>query len=186
MEIALAIWGAAIATILAIKELAVLFFNKPKIKLNANFIYQGVDGNVDRDSQTIVKNEHGNEQSVSISISCANSGTKSLQITSIFIEGTDGKLTQITPVNIPTILEPRTQVETQIQKEWFDINEVKDFGVLDALGHRHSLSTKSLEKIREECKKLPSSVKKFKHKDTGEEITAFQILDPSTVSRRTP
>lgn len=180
----LAIWGASLSTVLAIKTLISTVRNKPRIKVIANLIYLSCNED-DNTRGTKVYNDRGGWSEVLIEVKASNSGSESLQIVSVYIdEEESSSFKQIFPKNIPVVLEPRTQLQTTIQKEWIDNSKVAELGVLDALGKRHPIDGVELEDLIGRSNALPSNKKKYRYEETGEEFEAFQIADPSSFNSR--
>jgi len=178
----LAVWGASLSTILALKALISSARDKPRIKVTAEIIFLSCNES-DSTKGTKVYNEKSGWSEVRIRIKASNSGSKSLQIVSVYID--DEKSShQIFPENIPVVLEPRTQLETTIQKEWIDNSQINELGVLDALGKRHAIKPLELEDLIKKSNAMPSNKKKYRHKETDEEVEAFQVADPSSINSR--
>jgi hypothetical protein len=178
----LAVWGALLSTILALKALMSSARDKPRIKVNAELIFLSCNES-DSTKGTKVYNEKSGWSEVRIRVKASNSGSKSLQIVSVYIDE-EKSSHQIFPENIPVVLEPRTQVETTIQKEWIDKSQINELGVLDALGKRHAIEAIGLEDLLKKSNALPSNKKKYRQKKTGEEVEAFQVADRSSINSR--
>ncbi len=175
----IAIWGAALSTILGIKTLISVARDRPRIRVSADLLYLPCS----KDAQTKgtkIHDENGGWREVRIGITASNAGSKSLQLVSVYLLGND-RSDQIFPENIPVVLEPRTQVETTIQKEWVDNTHVVELGVLDALGKRHAIAPVELDAIVAKSNLLPSNKKKYRHKETNEEVEAFQVADRTSL-----
>ena len=175
----LAIWGAALSTILATKALISAARDRPRIKVSAAIVYLPCDEE-GKAKGTKIYDENSGWREIRIGLKASNSGSKSLQLVSVYVveENTSH---QIFPENIPVVSEPRTQVETTIQKEWLDDSHVIELGVLDALGKRHAIDAIELEGIIGKSNTLPSNKKKYRHKKTKEEVEAFQVADKTSL-----
>ena len=132
-----------------------------------------------------VDSGEGGWREVLVEITVVNQGSKPIQIVGVFVKG-EFKTNQIFPENIPSVLDPFTQVVTTIQKEWLDDKSVKSFGVVDALGKYHQLPKGVFENVITECVALPSERKKFRHKESGELVEAFQLRDRSSIQYTQP
>ncbi len=178
----LAVWGAVLSTVLAIKTLVSAARDRPRISVDASLVFLSCSES-DTTKGTKVYQEGRGWSEVRIHIRVRNKGPQSLQIVSVFVQ--DSKTShQIFPENIPAVLEARTQLETTIQKEWIDSVNVQALGVLDAMGKRHNVRAKQLQEIVNRSNTLPSNKKKYRHKKTGEEIEAFQMTDRTTVNAK--
>jgi hypothetical protein len=182
LKTVLAIWGASLSTTLAIKTLVSAVRVKLKIKVSAELIYLACNED-DQTKGTKVYIDRGGWSKVRIGVKASNPGAKSIQIVSVYINE-EKSSHQIFPENIPVVLEPRTQLQTTIQKEWLDNSRVVELGVLDALGKRHSIGGVELEELIGKSNALPSNKKKYRNKETGEEVEAFQVADPSSLNSR--
>lgn len=175
----LAIWGAALSTVLAIKTLISAARDKPRIKISADIVFLPC-GEEGKTKGTKIYDENSGWREIRIGLKASNTGLKSLQIVSVYVVE-ENVSHQIFPENIPVVLEPRTQVESTIQKEWLDNSHVIELGVLDALGKRHAIDTNELEGIIVRSNALPSNKKKYRHKETKEEVEAFQVADKTSL-----
>ena len=178
----LSIWGAGLATILGVIELVKYFRDKACIKVRANLSFRATNHSTDIKG-TLVETEHGPNE-VLLSITAANHGRQALQITACLIEGVNGNLHQVIPVGLPALLEPNTQVQVEIQKEWLDLAEVARIGVIDALGRIHEVGRSEVVRILTESKSLPSNKQKYKHRMTGKMAVAFQVKDKAVLIQR--
>jgi phage gp29-like protein len=113
----------------------------------------------------------------------SNSGSKPIQIIAIYIDQKDSSH-QITPEKLHVVLDPGTQAEATIQKEWLDNSETKEFGILDALGKRHPISQSNLKELSEKSNSLPTNKKNYENKETGEIVQAFQVKDPASITSK--
>jgi hypothetical protein len=178
----LAVLGAVRSTILAIRTFVSAARDRPQISVSASLVSLSCNES-DTTKGTKVYLEERGWSEVRIQIRVRNQGSRSLQIVSVFVQ--DSKAThQIFPENIPSILEPRTQLETTIQKEWVDNVDVQALGVLDATGKRHDVPVKQVHETIEKSNALPSNKRKYRHKETGEEVEAFELADRTTVNAK--
>lgn len=181
----LALWGAALSTILAMKVIWSFARDVPRLNVDAALVYISCN-ETDVTKGTKIQDKKGLWSQVLLRIRVSNSGSKSLQLVSIYMEE-ETSSHQVFPENIPIVLEPRTQVETTIQKEWLDNTQVQEFGVLDALGKRHPIEHQLLVELIRASNELASNKDKYRHKETGEIVEAFQVKDRSSInSKLTP
>ena len=180
----LAVWGATLSTILAIKTFVSSVRDRPRISVSASLVFLSCNES-DATKGTKIYQEGQGWSEMRIHLRIRNSGSQSLQIVSVFVQ--DSKSShQIFPEDVPSVLEARTQLETTIQKEWVDNvkEEVQALGVLDATGKRHEVHRDQLRQLVERSNTLPSNKKKYRHKETGDEVEAFQVADRTTVNAK--
>jgi hypothetical protein len=193
IELILAIWGAVVSTILAIFEIAKERRQRPKIKVDATVSFHTC--NEEKETHGVkVKVQRGDDilvEEALVEITIRNFGLQPIQITAVYIE-TENNSTQVIPKGFPVILQPNTSVTANVQPEWFapvtldekapksgtlKPREVISIGVFDALGKEHPINKENVESLVESCRNLPLRVGVFKHKETGNLVTAFQIKD---------
>ena len=177
----LSIWGAALATALAVVQIWKHVQDRPQIRVEAHLSFLAIDADADTKG-TMIQTEHG-PQEVLLTVNVVNQGLRPLQITACVVRESNGNVVQIVPDQLPVVLEPNTRVQCHIQKEWLDDDEVSRFGVVDALGRTHSIDQNALGKLLSQCRKLPSNKASYRHKETGEMVKAFQAKDKATLSK---
>jgi len=109
------LWGAVLATILAIFQIKNFLRDKAKIKILAEMTFQSVNES-QPEYGTRQNTPHG-IQEMAVSFVISNHGRRAIQIVSIFIEGRQGQLNQVESKNLPAVLEAERQITTTIQKE---------------------------------------------------------------------
>lgn len=178
----LAVWGAALSTVLAIWKLVTEYRDRPSIVVDAWLAYLPCGEN-DETIGPKVADKRGNWSEIRLEVRIRNVGGKSLQIVSIYVQYPFSSH-QIFPEGLPCILEPRSQMQYRIQKEWLDGEEVLELGVLSATGRRHMLSSSSLAALLARCGETPTTKAKYAHRDTGELVVAFKAHDYARVNTK--
>jgi hypothetical protein len=181
---AASLWGAGLATVLAIFQIKNLLLDKADIKIEADITFQTANES-DPEYGTRQKTPHG-IQEMAVNFVISNRGRRAIQIVSIFIEGKQGQLNQVESKNLPAVLEGGRQITTTIQKEWLDDPETIRIGALDALGKRHSLTPSAASELIAYSRSLPSNRRQYRKKDdpTQPPIWAWQIRDRATLATR--
>src|SRR5436853_3145591 len=112
----LSIWGAVIATILAIIQIAKAYRDKARIKVDADLIFRPVKEDEPIKGTRILVEDRGFRE-VLIRITAANHGKQPLQITGVILEEeSTGNITQVLPEKLPAVLDPSTSLTIEIQK----------------------------------------------------------------------
>jgi hypothetical protein len=84
LEVAVALWGAILATALGILEILKHFRDKPRVVVSADLSFRAT--NKDTDSKgTMIETDHGTQE-VLLAITAANHGKQALQITECLVE----------------------------------------------------------------------------------------------------
>jgi len=174
-------WGAALSTLLGAVQLVKYYRDKPRISVDADLIFKTC-GQDDEVKGTKIEIEEGWREII-LMIKVVNFGAKSLQISAVIIEdGKSGSLTQITGDKLPVVLEARTSITLEIQKEWIDNIDLLFFGVIDALGKRYSVPKNKLSELIAKTNNLPSNKMRYRRKDDHSVVVqAFQIKDKATL-----
>lgn len=182
----LSAWGATVATTLAIIQIIKAYRDKPEIRVKASLGFRPTDESGTIKGTRMFDEERGFHQEILLQITAANYGNKPLQIISIaFEEDSTGMVTQVHPEKLPVVLDPGSSISVAIQKEWLDDGEVTSFGVVDALGKRHTLSKRELEALKKQSAELPTNIGTFRRKDDPNEVVqAFQTTDPFVITNR--
>jgi hypothetical protein len=89
----------------------------------------------------------------------------------------------VIPSGLPALLEPNTQVQVEIQKEWLDDVAVVRLGVLDALGRIHAINPKHPASLAQRSNALPSNKREYRHRETGDVVKAFQVKDKAVLTK---
>src|SRR6266542_2493417 len=99
-------------------------------------------------------------EEILISMTVTNEGERALQIVSVVIETLEERfitVREVTPPQLPHVLDPRTSVSFAVQKELIDDSVAITFiGVVDALGRRHGLDRQQTQRPVEESWNLPT------------------------------
>lgn len=200
IELFLAIWGAVISTVLAIIAIIKELQQRPKLKIEAELLLRscqedeethGVKISVKRGDDILF------EEAV-VMFTIRNIGLKSIQVNAIFVE-TENEVTQIIPTNFPATLESNTSIASEVQPEWFVPSKLSEnkkhkeklkpekvisIGIFDALGNKRIIAQEMADKLLTSCKKLPLRIGVFKHKRTGNLVSAFQVKDKSILVKK--
>jgi hypothetical protein len=179
-----AVWGAVVATAVAVKELWEHFGDRSRIQLEATIMFLSVNESTPPYG-TRFKTELG-IQEVVVHVVVSNRGRRSAQIVSVFVAHQSGNVHQVKAIRLPAIIEGGCQVETRVQKEWLDDPDVVAFGVLDGLGNRHSLAVDELEKLLDRSRSLPTDRAPYRRRDEpeGDAVWAWQVRDQATLSSK--
>lgn len=182
----LSVWGATVATTLAVIQIVKAYRDKPEIKVRASLGFRPTDESGTIKGTRMFDEKRGFYLEILLQVTAANYGNKPLQITGIlFEEGSTGMVTQVHPEKLPVVLDPGTSVGVAIQKEWLDDGETTLFGVVDALGERHTLCKRELEALKKQSAELPTNIGTFRRKDDPSEVVqAFQTADPFVITNR--
>ena len=181
LQVVLALWGAVLSTVLAIIELLKHFRDKPRIVVSADLSFRAANKEADLKG-TLIETDHGPNE-VLLAITAANHGKQALQITACLVEEMNGNLQQVIPSGLPALLAPNTQVQAEIQKEWLDDVKVVRLGVLDALGRIHAIDPMQLAQLVQKSNALPSNKRKYRHRETGDVVEAFQVKDKAVLTK---
>lgn len=166
---------------LGIIELLKHFRDKPRIVVTADLIFRATDSGANLKG-TLIETDHGPNE-VLLAVTAANHGKQALQITACLVEEMTGDLQQVIPPGLPALLEPRTQVQVEIQKEWLDGVDVVRMGVIDALGRTHVIDPTHLDQLVQRTNALPSNKREYRHRETGAIVKAFQVKDRAVLTK---
>lgn len=200
LNLVLAVWGAVVSTSLAILHIFQAIREKPRICVEALLVTRAASEGQDTHGVLLHvqrgQNLFWEESDVEVTI--RNSGHRACQITDIFVES-ESFINQVRPEPLPFVLDPNTSVSVLIQPEWFapilPANEKSEdpgqkddtvlaAGVFDALGEKHNIRKESLSELVRTCRELPLRAKLYRHKETGNIITAFQSKDNARFLRK--
>ncbi len=128
-------------------------------------------------------------EEILISMTVTNEGERALQIVSVVIETLEERfitVREVTPPQLPHVLDPRTSVSFAVQKELIDDSVAITFiGVVDALGRRHGLDRQQTQRPVEESWNLPTRVGVYRRKDDPEKmVRAFAAKDRTSINQR--
>lgn len=193
MEAVLAVWGAAVSTVLAVREALKWWRDRPIIDVDARLVRIALasEGATNHPRQVAIVNERGIPEGVSLGFSITNSGNQAVQIVSLFFEGPTNEV-QVTPADLPAVLEPRTGVSLEVQPEWisfFNPSKLGRVGALDALGTKHAITAASLQSLTVGVAGLPTRSATYKRKNDADTllepmVEAFQAFDRAVIVRR--
>jgi hypothetical protein len=196
IEGVLSIYGAALATILALAQFIHWWSRRMRIAVVARIERQALGlGEHDSCKGTPLQvTRHGDEfwEEALVTVEVRNKGGTPVQIVAVVIDFVEeGKLStfQIVPEPLPSVLQPGTRVECSIQKEFLDFAPaVVFFGVVDALGRRFAPPLAESIDVIESSWKLPSRIGRYRRSgDTvGPVVSAFPVRDRVQVSSPRP
>jgi hypothetical protein len=190
----IALYGAVVATGVAVFQVGTRFRDNPRITVTASFSYsassedqqsatRGTLRRLERDG--IVLNEE-----MIISFNVVNHGRRAVQISSVYCEELQEsifRVFELTPAPLPVTLEPLSSVETSIQKEVIDMmDSVSSIGVIDALGRRHEISVSETIEIARVSWNNPTRVAWYRRRDSPDvpPVRAFQLRDNARLHSR--
>lgn len=189
----IALWGAALSTVLAIYQIIQRHQDRPHLIVSADIIYIPLDeAEADDAKGTPVRTRRGNDdllEEMLVTLTIANRGRRSIQVSAVVVEhlGQDRlSIHEIVPSPLPTNVEPLTSVEVSIQKEFIDNGRCLTFlGFVDALGRRHAADDASSGRVCEICWNAPSRRAVFQRRDDPtQKVVAFQMKDKATIKQR--
>lgn len=190
MDTAIAIYGAGLATLLAVGQGISAFRRRARIGVGMAFSFGALNEN-DRDqahgTPVQVKRGGGSQwQEALLRLTVRNEGGVPIQIVAVVIEslGKDGELTisQFTPEPLPYVLEPGTRIEVLMQKEPIDmLDNITFLGVIDALGRRYKPDADELREVVQRSWGLPTRVQSYVRRDdpTAPPVLAYQNRERS-------
>lgn len=196
METFLAIYGAALATAIAVAQGINFIRKRTRVGVSTALRWTVLDES-QRDSArgTPVLTRHGRDdilQEALIQLSPRNEGGVPVQIVAVVIESlsVEGDLvvSQFSPEPLPHVLEPGTRIEITIQKEPLDmLDNLTFFGVSDALGRRYSSDALEVQKVVLQSWSLPTRVAKFVRRDdpTAPPVLAYQNREKNALIQTT-
>ena len=176
LKLLLSAWGAIVASILGIIKIYEFRKEKPNILIDAEVFYSPCNKE-DNTYGVKVELQRGPDllwNQALVKFTIRNSGNKPIQIISVFCEKAK-QVTQITTPELPVVLDPNTQQQLDLQPEFFS-GELNKIGVLDALGERHTIELTQFNALTSEVRDLPLRIKKYKNKEKGHEVEAFQTF----------
>ncbi len=190
----IALYGAVVATGVAVFQVATHFRDNPRITVTAAFSYsassedrqsatRGTLRQVERDGVVLT-------EEMLISFNVVNHGRRAVQISSVYCEELQDaafRTFELTPTPLPVTLEPLSSIEMSIQKEVIDMmDSVYSVGVVDALGRRHEISPDDVIEIARVSWNNPTRVAWYHRRDSPEAtpVRAFQTQDNARLHSR--
>lgn len=196
MEVAdwIALYGAFVATGVAVFQVGTRFRDNPRIAVTASFLYlassedeqstaRGTIRQVDRDGVVLA-------EEMLISFNVVNRGRRAVQISSVYCEELQEsafRVFELTPAPLPITLEPLSSVEMSIQKEVIDMmDSISSIGVVDALGRRHEIPADDAVEVARVSWNAPTRVAWYRRRDSPEAppVRGFQIQDNASLHSR--
>lgn len=174
MEIVIAIYGAALASLIAIVQAVAALRRRVRIGVSAELTFAALDEK-DRESThgTPIRIDRSGDvgwQEALLALTVRNEGGVPVQIVAVVIESLapNGQLiiSQFAPGGLPHVLDPGTRIRIAIQKEPIDmLDNVTFLGVADALGRRYTPKADEVRATVQRSWELPTRVQKFVRRD---------------------
>ncbi len=185
MDTAIAIYGAALATLIAIGQGLAAVRHRARVGVSVGFTFTALDeSNRESAHGTPLQFDRGGESSweeALLRLTIRNEGGVPIQVVAVVIESLkqDGELniSQFAPEPLPHVLEPGTRIEITMQKEPIDmLDNVAFFGVTDALGRRYAPKVEEVRGAVRQSWDLPTRVRKYSRRDdpAAPPILAYQ------------
>lgn len=190
MEVGLAIWGAVLSTLLFAREAFRWKAERPRLIVSCAIARFSVSEDGDTDPRLVLEeDERGWSVGVAVRVQVANSGERSIQLVSIYIEHELNE-NQVIPSRLPVVLEPKTRVDFILQPEWFAEPEIVSVGVLDALGRKHALPQDTLQRLMASVDQIATRIERYRRKENADSrlddtVTAFQAFDHAVLVAKT-
>lgn len=197
LELLVALWGAGVATVLAVLEIVRARGDRPRITVEANLILSTSSEGAETHG-VLIQVQHSDQlhwEEADVEMEVVNRGRAPIQIVSAYVE-TRRHVHQIVPAGFPVVLDPSTRQSVRVQPEIVapltvpheavgKIEaaplEVLSVGVIDALGEKHPMPISKMADLVGRCRSLPLRTEVYRHKPTGSFVTAFQASDPTTL-----
>jgi hypothetical protein len=191
----IAIYGAAVATAVAISSAVARYRDRPAIQVTGGLVRHTVDPSEAEGLRgTIHEVERGGvrlHEEVLVQLNVVNNGRRAVQITAVVVESAAKNhlnIHEIVPAPLPALVEPLTSIELTFQKEVIDAGDAIMFiGVVDALGRKHGLARDQAAPLIEQIWALPTRATWYYRRDapvTEPPVLAFQMTDAARISRR--
>ncbi|TDZ95246.1 hypothetical protein CCUG60885_01377 [Mycobacteroides salmoniphilum] len=190
------LWGGVVSTSLAVLQFAKWRRERPRLVVKASLEYvsasAGEDPNAGFGTPLVVKRDRDVlDQRVSVKLNVANHGEQALQVVAIIIEASGSgpivNVNQIVAEGLPAVIEPRSSVTVDLQKEFLDMaSEIMFVGFVDALGRRHPVPDTNAKSAIESSWRLPTRVQWYQRRDDPEAdpVQAFQAKQQSSITNR--
>jgi hypothetical protein len=188
------IWGGVVSTSLGVLQFINWRHARPRLVVSCAISNEATS--LKDDGTTVGKLVHvqrGRDvlsELVTVRVTVVNHGDKALQLAAIVVESLAEErvnVQHVIPDPLPTVLEPRTGITLDLQKEYLDMaDQIVFFGVVDALARRHSVPAASAKSVISQSWDLPSRGTWFRRKDdpTSEPVRAFQTRQSSSMNSR--
>lgn len=190
MDTAIAIYGAALATLLAVGQGISAFKHRAHLGIEIAFSFGAlIEHERDQAHGTPVQVKRGGDcqwKEALLRLTVRNEGGIPIQIVAVIVESIrkDGELTisQFAPEPLPYVLEPGTRIQVLMQKEPIDmLDNITFLGVMDALGNRYRPGTDEIREIVQQSWGLPTRVQRYIRRDdpTAPPVLAYQNRERS-------
>lgn len=154
---------------------------KNKLSVSASIVMNPInEGSVTKG--TMVRDAKGMLYEILLNIKIENNTDSNLDISSIFIEyefeNSMNCEFQIIPDEFPISIDKLDSIETNIQKEWIDYENINSLGVIDLDGKHYSIPRYEIDKIWLQSNDMPSSKIKYDKKQGPQDVTmTFVVKD---------
>lgn len=159
MDLGIAIWGAIVATVLAVREIVVWRRDRALLNVEASVVSTSVPSDPgERDPRLVVVPDHrGLDRSLFLAVSVANRGHRAIQITCVLFLS-DKYEQQVSARGLPAVLEPTTRLDLVLQLEWIATHgaNLVGCGVRDALGRMHHVEARVLKSLVDAVAAVPT------------------------------
>lgn len=187
MDLGLSVYGAALATVIAITQFVGWWRSRVRVEVSTHFVRSALSPSEKDDARgTPMQVERDSEvlwEEALISLEVRNWGGKPVQIVAVLVESSEREGVQsfqVIPEPLPHVLEPGTRIEITLQKEVLDMGSAITFlGVVDALGRRYAPPDDQTTRVVQSSWASPTRVRRFRsraHPDAAP-VLAFQMRD---------
>lgn len=158
----------------------VLIYRRRKNKLSVSAAI--VMNAISEDSFTMVRDAKGMLYEILLNIKIENNTDSDLEVSSIFIkyefENNMSCEFEIIPDEFPISIDKLDSIETSIQKEWIDYENINSLGVIDLNGKHYGIPRYEIDKIWLESNGKPSNKIKYDKKQGPQDVTmTFVVKD---------
>lgn len=175
----IAIWGAALSSILGALKICEFWRSIQRVDISGSLIFSSSS-----DYGSPISTEHG-EKFVFIELVITNRSDKAIQAFRTVVV-TGSSIQQITTKDLPFIIQSHCRQNTRLQKEWIDNPKASSLGIMLGNGNVINLPPKLFSKLALDSRSLPTEFKQYKKKDnsTTDTVWAFKCADPASVINR--
>lgn len=190
-DTAVAVYAAALSTTTAVVGLGRMLRDRPRLEVHTQLVTTTSSGESARGT-LIELHEPGLLYECVVAVDVINKGRRAIEVVGVLAEGiaapdaTRVTALEIRPTNLPAVLEPLARIETTIQKEHLDGHEILVFfGVVDALGRRHSAADDDVKRLLVQNQSLPTNLRVYQRRDDpSKKVVAWQSADKTVMSTR--
>ncbi|MDH6198521.1 hypothetical protein M2272_005180 [Mycobacterium frederiksbergense] len=189
------LWGGVVSTSLAVLQFVKWRRERPRLIVNASLVYHPASRDEDPGEGfgtplALQQDRDITYSRVVVKLDIANHGEQALQVVGVIIESSNSvtaNANQVVPDGLPAVIEPRSSVVVELQKEFLDMtSEIRFFGVVDALGRRHAVPEANAKAVIERAWQLPTRVQWVRRRDDpdADPVQAFQAKQRSSITSR--